>query len=81
LIVTDIAIPGIDGLELCRKLRADERTRTTPVLAITGYHDRHYRDRARTAGADHVLIKPCGVDLLVLEARRLLDEITGARTV
>lgn len=74
LIVTDIAIPGIDGLELCRKLRADVRTRTIPVLAITGYDDRHYRDRARTAGADHVLIKPCGVDLLVLEARRLLDD-------
>ena len=72
LIVTDIAVPGIDGIELCRRLRADERTRTIPLLAITGYGDRHYVDRARLAGADHVLTKPCDGDRLVREARRLL---------
>jgi len=72
LIVTDIALPGIDGIELCRRLRADERTRSVPVLAITGYGDRRYPDRAIDAGADHVLIKPCGPDVLVSEARRLL---------
>jgi CheY-like chemotaxis protein len=72
LILTDIAVPGIDGIELCRKLRADDRTRSIPVLAITGYEDRHYPDRVRTAGADHVLMKPCEWDVLVSEARRLL---------
>ena len=73
LIVTDIAVPGLDGIELCRKLRADERTRSIPVLAITGYDDRHYPDRAKTAGADGVLMKPCDGDVLVNEARRLLS--------
>jgi two-component system cell cycle response regulator DivK len=73
LILTDIAVPGMDGIELCRRLRADARTRAVPVLAITGYGDRHYPDRARGAGADHVLIKPCDADMLVREARRLLD--------
>ncbi len=72
LILTDIAVPGLDGIELCRKLRADARTRSIPVLAITGYDDRQYPDRARTAGADGVLLKPCDGDLLVSEARRLL---------
>ena len=72
LILTDIAVPGIDGIELCRRLRADERTRSIPVLAITGYGDRRYPDRAIGAGADHVLVKPCGPDALVSEARRLL---------
>jgi CheY-like chemotaxis protein len=72
LIVTDIAVPGIDGIELCRRLRADERTRRIPVLAITGYGDRQYDDRARDAGADRVLIKPCSADRLAAEARRLL---------
>ena len=72
LILTDIAVPGIDGIELCRRLRADERTRSIPVLAITGYGDRRYPDRAIGAGANHVLIKPCGPDVLVTEARRLL---------
>jgi CheY-like chemotaxis protein len=72
IILTDIAVPGIDGIELCRRLRADERTRSIPVLAITGYGDRHYPDRAIGAGANHVLFKPCGPDVLVAEARRLL---------
>lgn len=72
LILTDIAVPGIDGIELCRRLRSDARTRAIPVLAITGYGDRHYPDRARVAGADHVLIKPCDAEMLVREARRLL---------
>jgi two-component system cell cycle response regulator DivK len=72
LIIADIAIPGMDGIELCRRLRSDARARAVPVLAITGYGDRHYEDRARAAGADQVLIKPCAVDLLVEEARRLV---------
>jgi DNA-binding response OmpR family regulator len=43
------------------------------VLAITGYDDRHYPDRVRTAGADHVLAKPCDAAQILSEARRLLD--------
>jgi DNA-binding response OmpR family regulator len=74
LILTDIAVPGLDGIELCRRLRADARTRAVPLLAITGYGDRHYPDRARRAGADHVLIKPCDAGRLVCEARRLIGE-------
>jgi CheY-like chemotaxis protein len=74
LILTDIAVPGMDGIELCRRIRADARTRAIPLLAITGYDDRHYPDRARLAGADHVLTKPCDAELLVSEARRLLAQ-------
>src|SRR5947199_2272409 len=77
LIVTDIAVPGLDGIELCRRLRADTRTRAVPVLAITGYGDRQYPDRARGAGADQVLIKPCDAEMLVNEARRLLNGQIG----
>jgi DNA-binding response OmpR family regulator len=72
LILTDIAVPGIDGIELCRRLRADDRTAGVPVLAITGYGDRRYPDRATTAGANRVLTKPCDPDQLLDEARRLL---------
>jgi len=78
LILTDIAVPGIDGIELCRRLRSDARTRAIPVLAVTGYGDRHYPDRARVAGADHVLIKPCDAEMLVREARRLIG-LQGVR--
>ena len=72
LILTDIAVPGIDGIELCRRLRADHRTKSIPVLAVTAYGDRHYPDRVLNAGANQVLIKPCVPDVLVTEARRLL---------
>jgi DNA-binding response OmpR family regulator len=73
LILTDIAVPGIDGIELCRRLRADDRTRLIPVIAVTGYADRHYPDRATEAGADFVIIKPCAGAVLLTEARRLID--------
>ena len=72
LVITDIALPGMDGLELCQRLRGDSRTSDIPVLAVTGYGDRHYPDRAIQAGADYVLIKPCDPETIVAEARRLL---------
>jgi len=77
LILTDIAVPGIDGIELCRRLRADPRTHDIPVLAISGYGDRQYADRARIAGADRMLAKPCDASLIVVEARRLLLSRVG----
>jgi len=77
LILTDIAVPGIDGIELCRRLRADSRTHGIPVLAISGYGDRQYADRARMAGADRMLAKPCDASLIVEEARRLLLSRVG----
>jgi two-component system, cell cycle response regulator DivK len=72
IILTDIEVPGIDGIELCRRLRADRRTMNIPLLAVTGYGDRRYPDRAMGAGANAVLTKPCTPDLLIGEARRLL---------
>lgn len=73
LVITDIAVPGIDGIELCLRLRADARTSDIPILAVTGYGDRRYPDRAIQAGADYVLIKPCDPETIVAEARRLLE--------
>lgn len=72
LILTDIAVPGLDGIELCRRLRVDVRTRDIPILAITGYGDRKYRERAMTAGVDHILSKPSAPDVIIEQARRLL---------
>ena len=74
LVLADIVVPGIDGIELCRRLRADVRTRAVPVLAVTGYEDRHYRVRAMEAGADRVLIKPLEPDSLVREVRELVAQ-------
>ena len=75
LVLTDIAVPGLDGIGLCRQLRADPRTRDVPVLAVTGYDDRHYDDRARRAGANRLLRKPVRAETLVAEARGLLAQV------
>jgi DNA-binding response OmpR family regulator len=77
LVLADIAVPGIDGIELCRRLRADPRTQTVSILAITGYDDRHYRDRAMQAGADGLLTKPCDFDTLLKAVRALIAQRTG----
>ena len=79
LILTDIAVPGIDGIELLRRLRADTRTSSIPVIAITGYDDRQYVDRALGAGAVHVLTKPCDSEALINEARQILAGVRTAR--
>ncbi len=76
--LTDIAVPGLDGIELCRRLRADPRTCAVRVLAVTGYDDRRYPDRVIEAGADSVLLKPLEPAALVAEARRLLMQESAA---
>ena len=61
VIVTDIAMPEMDGLELSRRLRADPPTRDVPIIAVSG----QATERAREAGADVVLHKPCEPDMLL----------------
>jgi DNA-binding response OmpR family regulator len=72
LVLADIAVPGIDGIELCRRLRADVRTCAVPVLAVTGYEDRDYSGRAKDAGADRILFKPFEPETLIREVRLLV---------
>lgn len=61
VVVTDIAMPGMDGLELSRRLRAEPPTRDVPIIAVTG----NASARAREAGCDVVLEKPCAPDDLL----------------
>jgi CheY-like chemotaxis protein len=61
VVVTDIAMPVMDGLELSRRLRAATATRDVPIIAVSGQAS----DSARQAGADVVLDKPCEPDRLL----------------
>ena len=58
LVLLDLAMPVMDGVEAARRLKADERTRDTPLVALTGYAVARYADAAREAGCERVLIKP-----------------------
>ncbi|PYQ55832.1 MAG: response regulator [Acidobacteria bacterium] len=73
VIVMDLAMPDLDGFEVTRRLRADEGTRRTPVIALTAYPMGYSRHAALAAGCDAYLTKPCGPRQLLAEIRRLLD--------
>lgn len=57
-ILMDLSLPGVDGIEATRRLRADPRTRHVPVLAVTGHVEPHVADAARAAGCDAFIVKP-----------------------
>jgi len=72
LIVMDLNLPGVDGLELTRWLKDDELTRRIPVLAVTAYALEGDAEIARDAGCDGYIAKPYDPQILVEEAKRLL---------
>lgn len=64
VIITDIMMPGMDGLEFCRRLRSENRTRGTPIVAVTALGSREDTARALDAGATDFIVKPVnGVEL------------------
>ncbi len=74
IVVTDLNIPGIDGFELTRRLKHDPRTRTVPVVAVTGYAAfQADPGRAIRAGCDAVLEKPCSPEDLETAIRTLIN--------
>lgn len=79
LILMDIQLPGIDGLELTRRLKRDERTRDIVIVALTAYAMKGDDLKAREAGCDGYITKPIDTRTLPtvlathLERRRTRD--------
>ncbi len=71
LVLLDVVMPGIDGYEVCRRLRADERTSFLPVVMVTASGEREKRE-AIEAGADDFVAKPFDHDELLARVRSLL---------
>lgn len=67
VILLDIRMPGMDGFEVCRRLKADSETQLLPVVFLTGLHSREARLQALEVGATDFLAKP--FDLVELEVR------------
>ena len=75
VVVTDLAVPGMDGFEFCRALQRSAETRSIPILAVTGHSEYlEQPDRFRQAGISQVLTKPCPPDVIAEELWRLLRE-------
>ena len=72
LILMDLSLPGMDGWEATRVLKADERTKHIPVVALTGHALAGASEGAKKAGCDSFVTKPCLPDDLVVEVRRML---------
>jgi two-component system cell cycle response regulator DivK len=73
LIVMDLSLPNLDGLEATRQLKADERTRHIPVIVLTAYGWETVKQDAYRHGCEGFLVKPCPPDGLLKEIDRLLS--------
>lgn len=79
VIVTETRLPGISGFDLCSLLRRDETTREIPIIVVTADAFESDLRRARKAGADAVLVKPCLPEHLAAEIRSVLAETRALR--
>jgi CheY-like chemotaxis protein len=75
LILMDLSLPGMDGWEATRLLKADDRTKNIPVVALTGHALAGASEGAKKAGCDSFVTKPCLPDDLVVEVRRMLSAV------
>jgi len=73
LIVMDLSLPGLDGWEATRRLKADARTRAIPVIALTGHALAGHSQGAIEAGCDAFIPKPCLPERLLEEIKKMLD--------
>lgn len=72
IIVLDLELPGVSGIEAARYIRSLPETQHIPLIAATGYSHARQLELARGAGFDRVVVKPCDPDQLVAEIEELL---------
>ena len=73
LIITDINMPELDGIQLVRQLREQPEFETVPILVLTAF-GRDQMDQSIRAGANRALNKPAHFDMLLDDVRELLVE-------
>ena len=73
IILMDLSLPVMDGWEATRRLKADQRTKAIPVVALTGHALAGISEGAKQAGCDAFVTKPCLPEDLVKEIRKILD--------
>jgi CheY-like chemotaxis protein len=68
---------GIDGVELTKRLRADNRNGAVRIIMLTGAALGDERERAKASGVDAFVVKPCLPDMLASEIRRVSQASSG----
>src|ERR1700688_4936737 len=72
LVILDWMLPGVSGLEICRRMRARQATRALPVIMLTARGEEVERVRGLSVGADDYVVKPFSVPELMARVRALL---------
>lgn len=73
IIVSDLMMPVMDGIELCRRLKGYPATASIPLLILTAKHEVATKIEGLTLGADDYMTKPFNIDVLRLRLKKLLD--------
>ncbi len=79
LIVSDIMMPGMDGIELCKRIKTDKRTSHIPVILLTARSTDQHRFQGFETGADDYITKPFNFELLQLRIAKLIEQRVLAR--
>jgi DNA-binding response OmpR family regulator len=64
VILLDIMLPGIDGFEVCRRLKADSRTKNIPVIVLTSLFQEENKTKAKECGVAEYIVKPYNFEYL-----------------
>ncbi|MCB0307642.1 MAG: response regulator, partial [Calditrichaeota bacterium] len=73
LVISDIKMPETSGIELCNRLKEDEKTSHIPIILLTAYKSREYKIEGLQKGADAYLSKPFNIDELDIQITNLLQ--------
>ena len=79
LVVLDWMLPGLSGIELCRRLRARPETRSLPIIMLTARGEESEKVRGFATGADDYIVKPFSVPELLARVRALLRRANPER--
>lgn len=74
LVISDVMMPVMDGIELCRRIKADKRTAYIPVILLTARQAVEATVKGLEIGADDYVIKPFNMMVLVLRIRKLIEQ-------
>jgi DNA-binding response OmpR family regulator len=73
LVLLDVMMPGVDGFDVCRKLRSDQRTHRLPIVFVSAIDDIKQRNETLKLGADDCIKKPIGPRELVNRVRVVME--------
>jgi two-component system alkaline phosphatase synthesis response regulator PhoP len=77
LVILDLMLPGLSGLEICRALRADDKTSALPIIMLTARGEESERILGLDVGADDYIVKPFSPSELMARVRALLRRTTA----